>query len=515
MLKKFKIRTRLMAGFFLLAFITTMVGLAGFNGMRQIKSKQDEFVDVKLKALSSIQTVNESQTSIAVGERGMMIPHMFVDTAARKKQLSLSAFGRAGKAFATLDSIELTTDEKRALKSFLASWKIWIDKHNEFIDLCLKKGALYDNGVPLHDPRIMALDSQIIQLSKISRTYYTMSRDSIEPVEKAIKQSVTQTANETDQLMGQYSLFLFITITLSVTIALLLGMAITRSIVRPINSAVEFAQELAAGNLRKQMKTDGNDEIGRLIQALNTTIKELNGAVSSIINSSEQLSKVSEQVNSTSQMMSSGSSEQASETEHVASTIQEIVVNIDINSENAHKTNVVSANLVNDIGKVRQAAIESLSLVKLINEKTAMIGDIAFQSKMLALNASVEAARAGEHGRGFSVVASEVKKLSERSGEAAEEIKKTSTRSLSSSIEAEKLLQAMIPEIEKTFAYVQEIVSSSMEGKSRAGAMLDAVNQINGTTQENAAVAEELATTAEELSSQAQALKELVHYFKV
>jgi len=164
--------------------------------------------------------------------------------------------------------------------------------------------------------------------------------------------------------------------------------------------------------------------------------------------------------------------------------------------------------------RVKDASEESLLSIRNIAEKIAIVNDIAFQTNILALNAAVEAARAGEHGKGFAVVAAEVRKLAERSKIAAGEIEMMSKTSVNATNESAKLINEMLPEIEKTARLVQEITAASMEQNSGADQINNALQQLNQITQQNAAASEEMATGSEELSAQAEQLKETVSFFK-
>ncbi len=133
----------------------------------------------------------------------------------------------------------------------------------------------------------------------------------------------------------------------------------------------------------------------------------------------------------------------------------------------------------------------------------------------MALNAAVEAARAGEQGKGFAVVASEVRKLAERSREAADEIVGLSEKTKNLSEEAGKSLSAIIPQIEETAKFVEDIKTASIEQNSGAEQVNTSVQQLNYLAQQNVSVSEELATTSEEMAAQAKRLREVVLYFKL
>lgn len=138
-----------------------------------------------------------------------------------------------------------------------------------------------------------------------------------------------------------------------------------------------------------------------------------------------------------------------------------------------------------------------------------------YQTNLLALNAAIEAGRAGEHGRGFAVVAAEVRKLAQRSQEAAKDIGTVAGQSVALAERAGSLLDEMLPGIRKTADLVQEISAASSEQSTGLNQINAAVSQIAQTTQVNASAAEELNATAEEMSNQAIQLQEMMEFFRV
>ena len=298
-------------------------------------------------------------------------------------------------------------------------------------------------------------------------------------------------------------------------VIVLVSIVFARSIANPINKGVEFARKLSQGDLTATVDVDQKDEIGVLAQALENMGEKLKEIVANIQNGAENIAAASQQMSSNSQEMSQGASEQASSAEEVSSSMEEMSSNIQQNTENAQQTEKISANASKGVEEVSKAAGQSLTSVKNINEKIQIINDIAFQTNILALNAAVEAARAGEHGKGFAVVASEVRKLAERSKVAADEIVELSQTSNKVTEDSGKLMEKLMPEIQKTSGLVQEITAASNEMNNGADQVNSAIQQLNQVTQQNAASSEELATSAEELSSQADQLKHVISFFNL
>lgn len=331
--------------------------------------------------------------------------------------------------------------------------------------------------------------------------------DDINNLVESYQQEANKALNKTLVLMIFIILGLLL---LSFALATFLGKRMSA----PIVNISEKMKEISQGNLLVTIESNQNDEIGELAKATRIMIEKLRNMVGHISKGSDEILSASSQMSESSQQLSQGASEQAASTEEVSASMEQMVSNIQQNALNSQETEKISQSASEGIKKVTQRSNESLLAIRSISAKISIINDIAGQTNILALNAAVEAARAGEHGKGFAVVAAEVRKLAEMSASAAVDIVKLSNNSLILAEEAVKILEAVLPEIEKTNQLVLEIAAASNEQNEGSDQINSAIQQLNSVTQQNAAASEQLASSSEELSAQAENLKEVISFFK-
>ncbi|MBS0347124.1 MAG: MCP four helix bundle domain-containing protein [Proteobacteria bacterium] len=301
---------------------------------------------------------------------------------------------------------------------------------------------------------------------------------------------------------------------IAIAIGIALAISVTRSITGPLAQAVGIARALADGDLSTRIEVNRKDEAGQLLQALQDMVDKLSDIIGQVHSTADSLGSASEQVSATAQSLSQATSEQAASVEEVSATVEQASASINQNSDNARLTDTMASKAAEEAASGGDAVSQTVSAMKEIAEKIGIIDDIAYQTNLLALNAAIEAARAGEHGKGFAVVAAEVRKLAERSQEAAQEIGEVAGSSVRLADQAGHLLQAMVPAIRKTSELVQEIAAASEEQSGGVSQISTAMHQLNQVTQQNASASEELAATAEEMSAQAEQLQQLIQFFK-
>ncbi len=356
-----------------------------------------------------------------------------------------------------------------------------------------KANEIYQNETMVHLEELSALFDETIESSK----EYLMTDTSM-----LNRAKVTQTG-------------VIIFILIATIIAAALAYFITNNLLQPIKKSVYFANKVAEGDLTVEIDIDQKDEIGQLAFSLEEMVVKLKDILSNIKDGSNKLVGASNQLNAGSQQISTGVNEQAAGAEEISSSMEEMTANIQQNAFHAKKALTIFNQSSQSIKNVANASEETVQAVSNINDKIKVISDIAKQTNILALNAAVEAARAGEQGRGFSVVAAEVRKLAEKSKQAAEEIVKLSQQGVQLSEDSNQHLLSIMPSINESSVLIKEIASASQEQEVGATQINSALQQFNHVTQQNATAAEEVSSSSEELYTQAQELDTMTRFFKV
>lgn len=405
------------------------------------------------------------------------------------------------------------------------------------------------------------------------------------PKAKIVKESLKQvveaatedaeTTLEDSSNMNQRIVFLIILLAAGcIMFTVILWIMITRSIVVPINEVKKAANDIANGKLSPNLTYTSKDELGELAEDVRRTAETLNLYVSEIqkglkaigsgklnfksqveykgefaelgntmdeivqmlresiqqINGSAELvSGSAEQVSNNAQVLAQGASEQADSVEELAGNINEIAESVKNNADNAVQSSEVADELgrkIKDSNALMAKLLESIQQIQNnSNEITGIvkeIEDIAFQTNILALNASVEAARAGEAGRGFSVVAGEIRRLASKTTGASKltaELIDRNSDAVETGVEFVRetatKLQESVDGAQKVNGMVDQISEVSVKQADAVTQVRKSVELISDIVQGNSATSEESAAASEELSAQAQILKELVEQFEL
>jgi len=293
---------------------------------------------------------------------------------------------------------------------------------------------------------------------------------------------------------------------------------IAKKVRYPLDKAIDDIQRISEGDLTVQVNPEfvkHDDELGRLSKSVGNLSDKLREVIDGISQAAGELESSASQLSMSATSLSEVTSEQASSLEEISSAMEEILASIQQNSENAIQTERIASSTSKKLEEGVESTNVALDSMNEIAQKIGIINDIAFQTNLLALNAAVEAARAGEHGKGFAVVAAEVRRLAERSRQAANEIIAVSQRGAEISGKAKDIMNQNVHEIIRTTDLIREITAATHEQRTGTEQVNTSVQELNNTTQQNASLSEEVAASAEELNARAKALTDLIGYFQI
>ena len=490
------IKLKMAATFAILLVLMIGVVWIGISRMGALDSAISDLIRGPVKRLEVAQSFVNKANVVVRQEKNLAL----TDDVTQMRQLDselMSARSEAQKLLAS--GLAGATDKERPL---------WQQAQAKWVDY-----------VPVNDQvRALALVNKNVEAGTLSMTQSRRLVNALAAIgDQIVEQSraeMAEASTSTQQLYDTARQSLLATATLALLIAVAGGFWLSRIVAHGLRTAGQAIEAVSAGDLQTEIRIAGRDEIGDLVDTVNSMSGRLRTVVSSIGEAAQKVAAGSMQLSSSAEQVSQGATEQAAAAEQASASMEQMAANIKQNADNATQTEKIARQSARDAEDSGVAVDRAVQAMRTIAEKIGIVQEIARQTDLLALNAAVEAARAGDHGKGFAVVAAEVRKLAERSQDAAADICSVSSETVAAATQAGDMLTRLVPDIRRTAELVAEISAACREQDLGSHQVNQAIQQLDEVTQQNAAASEQISATAETLADQAEELQQTIAFFR-
>ncbi|MEH6436960.1 methyl-accepting chemotaxis protein [Massilia sp. DD77] len=514
MLNKLRIGQKLLLAPGMVLVLLTLLSAAAYYGMVRQNASLEHMVQVRAARLQAVADV-AGDARFAHANIYQLLA--WVNGSFARNRLDALTADIHRKHAAIKDKLgklaELAgTGERAPIDASLAALAAYRKAVLETIELAQVDQSIATSSMQKAEKQFVALDAELGRLAgrekQLSEDAYTAAKDEFRSLGLSMAGLVL----------------------LSIALSLVVTVLVRRSMLAGIRAIARAVGELAEGRLDAPPgASTGRDEIADTSRALDHTIARLNVALRSILASVRSIDTASKEIASGNLDLSTRTEMQAGSLEQTASAMEALTTAVKDNANNARLASGLAseaAELAADGGKAVGRAVRSMESIQAssrqIVEIIGVIDGISFQTNLLALNAAVEAARAGEQGRGFAVVAAEVRTLAQRSAAAAREIKALIADSVNiieggnaSVSEAGASMGDIVASVRQVNDIIGRISVASTEQAEGIADVNRAVGQMDGMTQQNAALVEQAAAAAESLHEQTVNLAKAVSIFRI
>ncbi|MBK5354716.1 methyl-accepting chemotaxis protein [Pseudomonas sp. TH41] len=539
-LRNLNIAPRAFLGFAFIALLVIVLGVFAVNRMTIIRQASIDIESNQLPSVGFLGNMTENVLRMRILSFRVLVnrePAALQDAQTRIGVL-VDNFRNAQASYAALPA---QPEEAALYKTFTATLDGYMQAQNQMLEL-----------------------SRQNKLDEMRTVINTRIKDGTDQMGEQLNKLValnTGYAKTASAVAGEhYSIAMTGIIAIAVVAALmtvLLAWLLTRSIVTPLNRALQAAEIIAGGNLTKAIEIDGKDEPARLLGALSAMQANLRQTIEQIAGSATQLGAAAEELSTVTEEASRGLQQQNNEIEQAATAVNEMTAAVEEVARNAVSTSEASSQSTQAAREGRDRVVETVDAIQTmthdvqntslmieglaaqgrdIGKVLDVIRAIAEQTNLLALNAAIEAARAGEAGRGFAVVADEVRALAHRTAQSTQEIEKMvagiqngtgeavssmqqSNQRTQSTLERARAAGVALEQITQSIHLINErnlVIASASEEQAQVSREVDRnLVNIRDLASQSAAGANQTSAATHELSRLAVDLNALVSRFVI
>jgi methyl-accepting chemotaxis protein len=512
-IKTLSFRAKLIGLCLFLSLISITIGGLSFKGLHEVETSYDQVTEGVMPNLNLLNNMFLSYRAIRINLRTLGLPGITPQDAEEAAKHAVEAIESFEKYDQVYQKIPFVDGEKELYDAMDKEW------HN-FKEIGQRALALHKSGKP--EDREKLLKIFFDDCPKAAKEF-TIKMNAIKDFHENNAKTFSADAQRAARNANQYILLVAILgIFLGLSMGVYFATTLSRSIKNVTSILSENAEQVTAASVQIAASS------GQLSQATTEQAASLQQTSAALEEISTMITKASENANIT----SSSSNESQVKAEEGRQSVDLMLSSIDEISQSNDA-------IMNQINDSNQKMTEIVNVIQEIGNKTKVINEIVFQTKLLSFNASVEAARAGEHGKGFAVVAEEVGNLAQMSGNAAKEISdmlNTSIPKVEAIVEETKSkvelliseakikvnsgvdvakqcsgsLNEIVSNINRVADLAQEISSAGREQSLGVSEINKAMSQLDLVTQQNSSTSEETAAAAKELASQATSLNEAI-----